>query len=107
MLKKLKGYYHIVTLMIFFSSGIAVAQEVQQGETNGTISFTGVYEPIGSPDPTPSGITVRLPTSEVAKPDGRLPQTNYNGSSRFLWLGILIISFAFLLWKRNNKPIKK
>ncbi|MEC5340893.1 LPXTG cell wall anchor domain-containing protein [Enterococcus casseliflavus] len=106
MFKKIK-IWSIATLMIAtFSSNIAVAQEVQQVETNGTIGFTGVYEPIGTPDPTPPESIVRPPITEVAKPGGTLPQTNDNGSSRLLWLGILIISFVFLLWKRKNKQIQ-
>lgn len=97
----------MATLMIvIFSSNMAVAQEVQQVETAGTIGFTGVYEPIGTPDPTPPESIVRPPITEVAKPGGILPQTNDNGSSRLLWLGILIISFVFLLWKRKNKQIQ-
>lgn len=85
---------------------MAVAQEDQLAETNGTIGFTGVYEPIGKPDPTPPESIVRLPVTEVVKPGGKLPQTNDNESSRLLWLGILIICFIFLLWKRKNKQIK-
>ncbi|MDF2536392.1 MAG: hypothetical protein K0R18_2554, partial [Bacillales bacterium] len=75
MFKKIK-IWSIATLMIAtFSSNIAVAQEVQQVETNGTIGFTGVYEPIGTPDPAPPETIVRPPITEVAKPDGTLPQT--------------------------------
>ncbi|WP_416378608.1 LPXTG cell wall anchor domain-containing protein, partial [Enterococcus casseliflavus] len=35
---------------------------------------------------------------------GTLPQTNDNGSSRLLWLGILIISFVFFFG--NEKKIQ-
>lgn len=96
----------IATLMIaVFSSNIAVAQEVQQVETNGTIGFTGVYEPIGTPDPTPPESIVRPPITEVAKPGGTLPQTNEVVNSWLIWLGGLLISFILLLWKRNRKQI--
>ncbi|AUJ87113.1 hypothetical protein CXM95_17365 [Enterococcus sp. CR-Ec1] len=106
MMKKLKGWLMATLMIVIFSSNMAVAQEVQQVETAGTIGFTGVYEPIGTPDPTPPESIVRPPITEVAKPGGILPQTNDNGSSRLLWLGILIISFVFLLWKRKNKQIQ-
>ncbi|MFR0814109.1 MAG: LPXTG cell wall anchor domain-containing protein [Enterococcus casseliflavus] len=103
MFKKIKGWL-IATLMIAsFSSNTAVAQEVQQVETNGTISFTGVYEPIGTPDPTPPESIVRPPITEVAKPGGTLPQTNETVNSWLIWIGGLLISFVFLLWKRKNK----
>lgn len=106
MTKKLKGWF-VVTLMIAaFSSNIAVAQEVQKVETAGTIGFTGVYEPIGTPVPTPPESIVRPPITEVAKPGGTLPQTNENMNSWLIWLGGLLISFAFLLWKRNRKKIQ-
>ncbi|WP_144808198.1 LPXTG cell wall anchor domain-containing protein [Enterococcus casseliflavus] len=103
MFKKIKGWL-IATLMIAsFSSNTAVAQEVQQVETNGTISFTGVYEPTGTPDPTPPESIVRPPITEVAKPGGTLPQTNETVNSWLIWIGGLLISFVFLLWKRKNK----
>lgn len=85
---------------------VGLGNQVQQVESKGNIGFTGVYEPIGTPDPTPPESIVRPPITEVAKPGGALPQTNDNGSSTFLWLGILIISFIFLLWKRKNRQIQ-
>jgi LPXTG-motif cell wall-anchored protein len=106
MSKKIKGWIIVALMIVFFSFGMAFAQEVQQVETNGTIGFTGVYEPIGTPDPTPPESIVRPPITEVAKPDGMFPQTNDIGSSRSIWLGILIISFVFILWKRKNKQIQ-
>ncbi|OTO77358.1 hypothetical protein A5865_001234 [Enterococcus sp. 12E11_DIV0728] len=106
MFEKIKGWFVATLLIAVFSSNIAVAKEVQQVETNGTVGFTGVYEPIGTPDPTPPESIVRPPITEVANPDGTLPQTNDNGSSMLLWLGMLIISFVFLLWKRKKKQIQ-
>ena len=106
MTKKLKGWLIAALLITVFSSNKAVAQEVQQVETNGTIGFTGVYKPIGTPDPTPPESIVRPPITEVAKPGGLLPQTNETTSNWALWLGIAILSFVFLLWKRKNKQIQ-
>ena len=102
MTKKLKGWFIATSMIAVFSSSIAVAQEVQQVETAGTIGFTGVYETIGTPDPTPPESIERPPTTEVAKPVGTLPQTNDNGSSRLLWVGLLIISIVSLLWKQKT-----
>ena len=106
MFEKIKGWFIATLIIAAFSSNIAVAQEVQQVETNGTIGFTGVYEPIGTPDPTPSESIVRPPITEVAKPGGTLPQTNESVNSWLIWLGGLLISFVFLLWKRNRKQIQ-
>ncbi|MEI1233285.1 LPXTG cell wall anchor domain-containing protein [Enterococcus mundtii] len=105
---KKKITWIIAALMIAVcSSSIAVAQEVQRVETNGTIGFTGVYEPIGRPDPTPSEIIVRPPITEVAKSDGVLPQTSEIVHSWLTWIGILVISVVFLAWRRQNKQNTK
>ncbi|MBO1123592.1 LPXTG cell wall anchor domain-containing protein [Enterococcus casseliflavus] len=106
MSRKLTKWLIAALLIVTFSSSSAVAQEAQQVETNGTISFTGVYEPIGTPDPTPPESIVRPPITEVAKPGGTLPQTNETVNSWLIWLGFLLISVVFLLRKRKNKQIK-
>lgn len=103
MRKKKRNWLFILILVVFSPLTIGEATEVRQVETTGEIGFTGTYEPIGTPDPTPPESIVRPPITEVAKPGGSLPQTNENGSSRMLWLGISIISCVFLLWKRKNK----
>ena len=104
MKKKLKGWFITVLMITVFSSNRAIAQEVQQVETNGSIGFTGVYEPIGTPDPTPPETIVRPPITEVAKPGGLLPQTNDTTSYWALCLGLAILIFFFLLFKlKTNK----
>ena len=103
MTKERKEWLVAIIIMVFFSPGITKANEIQQVETYGEIGFTGgVYETTGLPDPTPPGCNVSSPILR----DKTLPQTNDNGSSRFLWSGILIINFVFLLWKRKNKQIQ-
>lgn len=102
MIKELKVGLIIALMVIIFSSNLANAQEVQRVETKGTIGFTGVYEPIGTPDPMPPESIVRPPIIEVAKPDGQLPQTNDTGASWLNWLGVMLVSLVFLLWKRQN-----
>lgn len=97
----------IFSLCIISSTLISLnkvsAVEVQTVETQGSIGFTGVYEPIGVPDPTPPESIVKPPITEVAKPGGSLPQTNDLGQSWFIWLGTLLVSFVLLLWKRKKK----
>lgn len=101
-----KEWMILISLMFVLQLNIANAGEIQQVETAGTIGFTGVYEPIGTPDPTPPESIVRPPITEVAKPGGTLPQTNEIVNSWLIWLGGLLISFVFLLWKRNRKKIQ-
>ena len=102
MLKKIKRLSIAVLMIAVFSSSVVAAKEVQRVETNGSIGFTGTYEPIGIPDPTPPESMVRPPIAEVTKPGGTLPQTNENASSWLQGLGILSVSFVFLLWKRKE-----
>ena len=106
MSKQLKRWFIATLIITAFSSSIAVAQEVQQVETAGTIGFTGVYEPIGKPDPTPPETIVRPPIIELDKPGGILPQTSEIMNSWRIWLGVLLISLVFLSWKRKRKQIQ-
>lgn len=72
--------------------------QVQSVETEGSIGFTGVYEPIGTPDPKPPEHIVKPPAP--TKPGGSLPQTNSETHSGLLWLGLLFVSIVFYLRKR-------
>jgi LPXTG-motif cell wall-anchored protein len=106
MIEKTKRWIIFMGILSVLSLPLVNAAEVQQVETNGTIGFTGVYEPIGTPDPAPPETIVRPPITEVAKPDGTLPQTNEIGHSWHAWLGVFLISFVFLLWKQKRNHIK-
>lgn len=107
MFKKLSEWIVFTLIVVIFSSNIAVAAEVQRVETTGTIGFTGIYEPIGTPDPKPPESIVRPPITDVAKPDGRLPQTNVIGDPMLIWLGVLLISTVFFLGKRQKNQTTK
>lgn len=95
MRKKRKKWVVVAIILVFFPLSRATASEVHQVETSGTIGFTGVYQPIGTPEPPP--------ITEITKPDGSLPQTNDVRQLRIFWLGILMVSFVFLLWKRKKQ----
>ena len=92
-------------MIIFFPLTIGTATEVQKVETHGSIGFTGVYEPIGTPDPKPPESIVRPPITEIAKPGGLLPQTNDTQQSWVLWLGTAIVIFVFVIWKKRIKAL--
>ncbi len=77
--------------------------QVRSAETEGTIGFTGVYEPIGTPDPKPPEHIVKPPTTGTTKPGGSLPQTNSETNTWLLWLGLLLVSFVFYQKRRRNK----
>ncbi len=96
-------WFLVALLIVVLPFNLAAATEVQQVETEGSIGFTGVYEPIGTPDPTPPESIVRPPITEVAKPGGSLPQTNTVKQAWLIWLGALLISLVFLLGKQKNK----
>lgn len=78
---------------ITISTAAVNAQEVQSVETESSVLFTGVYEPIGQPDPAPpAGPTENIsPPNEVAKPGGILPKTNETRTYGVILLGLLLV----------------
>ncbi len=79
------------------------ATEVSSVETQGTIGFTGVYKPIGIPDPVPPEIIVRPPTNDNTMTDGSLPQTN---ELRSRWQSIVggnILFLVLFLWLKKKQ----
>lgn len=101
-----RSWLAVTIILIIFPFNTTNATEVQRVETEGTIGFTGVYEPIGKPDPIPPENSVKPPVTEVAKPGGRLPQTNTRGSSWLTWLGVLIIGIFVLFGNKKRKNTK-
>jgi LPXTG-motif cell wall-anchored protein len=81
----------------------AQATQVQSAETKGTVGFTGVYEPIGTPDPKPPELIVKPPATGTLKPGGSLPQTNSETHSWLMWLGLLLVGFVFYMRKRTKQ----
>lgn len=79
----------------------ANGSQVRSVETEGTIGFTGVYEPIGTPDPKPPEHIVKPPAP--TKPGGSLPQTNSETTVWLLWLGLLLVSVVVYLKRRNKQ----
>ena len=63
--------------------------QVQSVESEGSIGFTGTYEPIDPPDPPPS--------TSTQKPGGTLPKTNMTGSSLGLWIGSFLVAGVLLV----------
>ncbi|TPR55088.1 LPXTG cell wall anchor domain-containing protein [Enterococcus sp. OL5] len=109
-MKKRKRYWILLFVGIFIQIGLpeqSQATQVQTVETEGSIGFTGIYVPIGTPDPKPPEVIEQPPIQDIAKPGGSLPQTNVETHSWLLWLGVFIISFVFLLWKRKTNQYKK
>ncbi len=74
--------------------------QVQSVESEGSIGFTGAYEPIGPPDPPPS--------TSPQKPDGTLPKTNMIDSSLGLWIGSFLVGSVLLaLGYKRRKATQK
>lgn len=78
------------------------ATQVQQVETEGSIGFIGVYEPIGSPEPSPPDTIARPPSNESVKPGGRLPQTNELGQNWLILVGVGILFLVVLIRSRKK-----
>lgn len=100
MKKKRKQRGLVAIVLFFFPFNLATASEIHQVETVGTIGFTGVYEPIGTPDPVP-------PITEVTKPDGQLPQTNERSHPWLHWLGFFMVSLVFYFWRQKIQTKKQ
>ncbi|NBA63572.1 LPXTG cell wall anchor domain-containing protein [Enterococcus mundtii] len=100
--KKIK-WLILILMSVLFPFTVVAAKEVQQVETNGTIGFTGVYEPVGVPDPTPPESIVKLSIIETAKPSEQLPKTNNLRNPWLIRVGLFIICFIFLFWKKKQK----
>lgn len=86
-----------ILLGVFFIPSQGHATQVQQVETEGTIGFTGVYDPIGSPEPSPPESIARPPGGGHTKPSGRLPKTNAHYQYWLIWLGTTFLLLAILL----------
>ncbi|MGM0294552.1 LPXTG cell wall anchor domain-containing protein [Enterococcus sp. AZ062] len=74
--------------------------QVQSVESEGSIGFSGTYDPIGAPDPPPS--------TSPQKPGGTLPKTNMIGSSLGLWIGSFLVGGVLLVlgYKRRKATQK-
>lgn len=106
MIRRGKNWLMLTLLMLFFSYSVGAVTEVQQVETNGSIGFTGIYRPIGIPDPKPPESIVSPPLTEISQPGG-LPQTNDIQLSWPIYLGIILASFVFVIWKRKKYQYKQ
>lgn len=111
-MKKKKNSYVLFLLLVLVLGGMipskGYAKEVQKVKTEGTIGFTGVYDPIGTPEPSPPDTIARPPSNGQNKPNGRLPQTNDQSRHWLTLLGIgflvLIILIIFRRAKQEEQP---
>ncbi|MGG5325694.1 hypothetical protein IGJ83_003335 [Enterococcus pernyi] len=104
-------------LIQMYAPMIVYGTEVRSVETEGTVSFTGVYETPGTPEPAPEVEVKPIFPKEIARPPSevkksehkRLPQTNESQMSTWKTLGILIIviTLGFWFWKHKKKKTNK
>lgn len=78
------------------------ATETRIVETEGSVGFTGSYQPIGKPEPNPPESIEQPPISDIAKPGGSLPQTNSTNNPWLIVIGGSILWFC-LIWVRQQK----
>ena len=97
--KRIVTRYLLVILILRFTSNVQ-ASSIHSTETEGSIHFTGRYEPTGTPDPPPT---------EIAKPiiEGDLPQTNATMQSYWIWLGCLLTGLVVFFGIKRNMKYKK
>ncbi|MGM0213482.1 hypothetical protein [Enterococcus sp. AZ109] len=95
-------FFALFSLSLITTTGYA--QEIKSADDMISIKFTGVYEELGKPVPSPptgdvndENLVAKLPstgTGTAAKRTGVLPQTNDLIGNRFTQLGILLLIFA-------------
>lgn len=91
---------------------IVYGTEVRSVETEGTVSFTGVYETPGTPEPAPEGAIkpdlpkeiAQLPSEVNHSISRRLPKTNEEQKRIWTMFGLLLIiaTLGFWLWKKEK-----
>lgn len=101
---KIRFLLTLAAAFLCFVAPVGVqGKEVQEVETDGSVQFTGIYVPIGKPEPTPPEGVEKPPSGGVNRPDGSLPKTNMIGEMHLYWLGTGILFFVILLWRRRKK----
>jgi LPXTG-motif cell wall-anchored protein len=111
--KRLLCCIGLLVVSLMMSSQIR-ASETRTVETKGTIGFTGVYEPVGAPEPVPEvgrvpeegkdGPQISIVTKQKTK---QLPKTNMVKQPSLVILGGFFLVLALLgLMKRQKKSIK-
>ncbi|MEB6088241.1 LPXTG cell wall anchor domain-containing protein [Enterococcus casseliflavus] len=84
----------VVLLALQFPLSVDGTQ-VQSVESEGSVGFTGVYKPIGPPDPPPS--------TSPQKPGGSLPQTNMTGGSFAIWVGSFLVAGVLVVVESKRR----
>lgn len=97
----------LAILVLLFLPVTVSEATVHSVETQGSIGFTGVYEPIGKPDPIPPEGIKPPEIIESAKPEGLFPKTNAVPMTWLVWLGIGILCYVFILWNHRRKHKNK
>jgi len=107
-MKKARGnvWVHLIVFAAFFqvisaSTILVSAQEQRSVDTEGSVQFTGVYEP-DKPVPSP-------PTGPIQPggDGGRLPQTNTRKSSSATALGSLLLLIAGYATVKKTRRYQK
>lgn len=91
----------LAVLLVLQWAYVATGSEVSSVETEGTVRFTGRYEPIGTPDPPPDG------GDKPVRPPGTLPQTNTIVNQTGSWLGSLVIGLVIWMTKIKTNTINQ
>ena len=112
-MKQNKLYILFVSMIFFqFLAPIVVyGSEIHSIETESSISFTGVYEPTGIPDPVPiekvkidSSKEITKSTSNLSNIDKKyLPKTNSTMDTRLLLIGGNILAIFLVIGLGKNK----
>ncbi|MDB1689571.1 LPXTG cell wall anchor domain-containing protein [Enterococcus casseliflavus] len=107
---KIKLFLLLSFFITLGSTGISemvYGDQISSVETDGSVVFKGTYIPVGSPDPSPTESIEKPAVSEIAKPGGKLPQTNDASNNSFVGIGLLLIIIVICIIIQRKKQFFK
>ncbi len=105
-MKKIKPHLLIISMFVVLihAPHTMYGSEVKESTTEGSVSFSGIYQPIGAPDPSPDYIARPIDIENDQNVDNHtnLPKTNTVIKDVYRWLGLGIVGFL-LYWRTSKK----
>lgn len=98
--KKRELIFCLSILFLYFCMPlIANGTDVSSVETNGTIGFTGIYEPIGLPEPPPKDSTKPSVPADNSSNNKKnyLPKTNDTFSYALFFMGVILVFLVSII----------
>lgn len=93
-----------IVVFIHFPT-IVYGTQTQEVKTEGMISFTGTYEPIGAPEPKLPVHVVKPPSDGSSSLEKTFPQTNMITNTWWKSIGLSLLIIVVCWWGKALKNI--